>query len=129
GGSRGGVSGRAFCPADPNVCGAGASVFFRVGGTSAGSPQWAGLIGLADQMAGGRVGDGKKTIYHLAKGVSPSAYFHDITTGNNGLILVRPGTGTPIEGFRAVSGNDLGTGWGSAIASELVPAIAKPGNG
>jgi subtilase family serine protease len=128
-GINGGVIVRAFCPADPNVCGAGASVYFRVGGTSAGSPQWAGLIALADQMAGGRVGDVNKTIYHLGKGVSPSTYFHDITTGNNGLIFVGPGTGTPIAGFEAVSGFDMATGWGSPIASTLVPAIAKPGNG
>jgi subtilase family serine protease len=128
-GINGGVIVRAFCPADPNVCGAGASVFFRVGGTSAGSPQWAGLIAMADQMAGGRVGGINKTLYHLGKGVSPSTYFHDITTGNNGLIFVGPGTGTPIAGFNAVSGYDMATGWGSPIASALVPAIAKPGNG
>ena len=126
-GINGGVIVRAFCPADPNVCGAGASVFFRVGGTSAGSPQWAGLIALADQMAGGRVGGINKTLYHLGKGVSPSTYFHDITTGNNGLIFIGPGTGTPIAGFDAVSGYDMATGWGSPIASALVPAIAKPG--
>jgi subtilase family serine protease len=62
GGINGGVLVRAFCPADPTVCGVGASVFFLVGGTSAGSPQWAGLIALADQVAGTRVGDVNKTL-------------------------------------------------------------------
>jgi subtilase family serine protease len=128
-GINGGVIVRAFCPADPDVCGAGASVYFRVGGTSAGSPQWAGLIALADQLAGGRVGDVNKTLYHFGKGGSPSTYFHDITTGSNGLIFVGPGTGTPIAGFDAAPGYDLATGWGTPIASTLVPAIAKPGNG
>lgn len=129
GGINGGVIVRAFCPADPNVCGAGASVFFRVGGTSAGSPQWAGLIALTDQIAGGRVGDVNKTLYKLGKGNNASTYFHDITTGDNGLIDVGPGTGTPIPGFSAGSGYDMTTGWGTPIANALVPAIAKPGNG
>jgi subtilase family serine protease len=129
GGINGGVLVRAFCPADPTVCGAGTSVFFRVGGTSAGSPQWAGLIALTNQMAGGRVGDVNKTLYNLGKGNNASTYFHDITTGNNGLIDVGPGTGTPIAGFDAASGYDMATGWGSPIANALVPAIAKPGNG
>jgi subtilase family serine protease len=128
-GINGGVIVRAFCPADPNVCGAGASVFFRVGGTSAGSPQWAGLIALTDQIAGGRVGDVNKMLYKLGKGGNASTYFHDITTGDNGLIDVGPGTGTPIAGFSAGSGYDMATGWGTPIASALVPAIAKPGNG
>lgn len=127
-GINGGVIVRAFCPGA--ICGgSGGSVYFRVGGTSAGSPQWAGLIALADQLAGGRVGDVNKTLYHLGKGVSPSTYFHDVTTGNNGLIFVGPGTGTPIAGFDAVTGYDMATGWGTPIASLLVPAIAKPGNG
>jgi len=126
-GINGGVIVRAFCPGA--VCGGGGgSVYFRVGGTSAGSPQWAGLIALADQIAGNRVGDVNKTLYHFGKGGNASAYFHDVTTGNNGLIFVGPGTGTPIAGFSAGSGYDAATGWGTPIASTLVPAIAKPGN-
>ena len=90
--------------------------FFRFGGTSAGSPQWAGLIAIADQMAGGRVGNINKTLYHLGK-KSQGTYFHDIADGsNNGA-------------FSATPGYDEATGWGSPIASALVPAIAKPGNG
>ena len=79
-------------------------------------------------MAGGRVGDINKTLYHLGK-KSQGAYFHDITVGNNS-VPADPGTpGTPITGFSAVSGWDAATGWGSPIANTLVPAIAKPGNG
>ena len=50
----GGVLAVLTCPAF--VCGSNGQFFFRIGGTSAGSPQWAGLIALTDQMAGGRVG-------------------------------------------------------------------------
>lgn len=123
-GINGGVIVRAFCPADPNVCGAGDSVFFRVGGTSAGSPQWAGLVALADAMARKRVGDIHKTLYTLGSGANASQYFHDITTGNNTLIFIGPGTGTPVPGFDAVPGYDRATGLGTPIANTLVPAIA-----
>jgi subtilase family serine protease len=123
-GINGGVIVRAFCPADPDVCGAGDSVFFRVGGTSAGSPQWAGLIALADQMARKRVGDVHKTLYTLGSGADKAKYFHDITTGNNTLIFLGPGTGTPVPGFDAVVGYDMATGLGTPIANALVPAIA-----
>src|SRR5262249_36035121 len=42
--------------ADTSACGAAGTFVFGFGGTSCGSPQWAGLVALADQMAGGRVG-------------------------------------------------------------------------
>src|SRR5262249_2127643 len=70
-----------------------------VGGTSAGAPQWAGLIALADQeraahgqAALGRVAD---QIYQL-----PARDFHDITVGGNGYAAgpayaLGPGRGTP----------------------------------
>jgi hypothetical protein len=70
-----------------------------------------------------------KTVYKLGKGKNASQYFHDVTTGQNGLPDFGPGTGTPIAGFSAGPGYDLTTGMGSPIASALVPAIAKPGNG
>src|SRR4051812_39554653 len=88
----------------PAHCGTPTSgqFFFRFGGTSAGSPQWAGLTALADQMAGGRVGDINKTLYKLGKGNSAGAYFHDITVGDNSVPTSVPGT--PITGFPAVAG-------------------------
>jgi len=121
----GGVLAVLTCPAF--VCGSNGQFFFRFGGTSAGSPQWAALIALADQMAGGRVGGINKTLYKLGKGGNASSYFHDITTGNNSVPASVPGT--PIAGFSAVPGWDEATGWGTPIANALVPAIAKPGNG
>ena len=109
------------------ACGTVGQLFARFGGTSAGTPQWAGLLALADQMAGGRIGSVNKTLYHLGKGVSPSTYFHDVTTGDNSVPAGLPGS--PIAGFSAGSGWDAATGWGSPIANLLVPALAKPGQG
>jgi len=107
---------------------------FLFGGTSSGSPQWAALTAIADQLAGGRVGNINKTLYKLAKTGNASSYFHDIADGSTNAIpdlapFQGPGTGTPIAGFTAVPGYDMATGLGSPIASALLPAIAKPGQG
>jgi subtilase family serine protease len=119
----GGVLAALTCPG-PAACGAPAGTyFFRFGGTSAGSPQWAALTAIADQEAGGRVGDINKTLYKLGKGNTAGTYFHDTTVGDNS----QPGLG--ITGFSAVPGWDAASGWGSPKADTLVPAIAKPGNG
>jgi subtilase family serine protease len=118
----GGVLAVLSCP--DFVCGVAGQYLFRFGGTSAGSPQWAGLVAITDQMAGGRVGDINKTLYKLGKGKTAGTYFHDITVGDNS----QPGLGVP-DGFPAVPGWDASTGWGSPKADTLVPAIAKPGNG
>ncbi len=117
----GGVLAVLTCPVF--VCGVNGQFFFRFGGTSAGSPQWAALTALTDQMAGGRVGGINKTLYKLGKGNSAGTYFHDITVGDNSQ------AGFGITGFSAVPGWDAATGWGSPKADTLVPAIAKPGLG
>jgi subtilase family serine protease len=116
----------------------GRASFFLFGGTSCGSPQWAALAAITDQLAGGRVGNINKTLYKLAKTGSASSYFHDIADGSTNAVPDLTGdtlsdgtpiTGTPIAGFTAVPGYDMATGLGSPIASALLPAIAKPGQG
>ena len=80
----------------------GPGAAFRFGGTSAGSPQWAGLGAITDQLAGNRVGNINKTLYKLGK-KSQGTYFHDVADGsNNGA-------------FTATPGFDEATGWGSPI--------------
>jgi hypothetical protein len=94
-------------------------------GTSAGAPQWAGLVALADEgLALNNMSslDGPTqtlpTLYNLAN-LSYSTYYNDIVDGNNG---------SP-----AGAGYDLVTGLGSPIASQLVPglisSIPAPGGG
>jgi subtilase family serine protease len=106
----------------------GPGAAFRFGGTSAGSPQWAGLIAITDQLAGGRVGNINKTLYKLGN-KSQGTYFHDVTVGDNSVAADPTTPGTPITGFSATAGFDEATGWGSPVAEALLPAIAKPGNG
>jgi hypothetical protein len=86
----------------------GASGWYDVGGTSAGAPQWAGLIAIANQ---GRAANGVATlngvnslIYSL-----PSTDFHDVTAGSNG--------------FAAHSGYDEVTGRGSPIANLVIGGL------
>jgi subtilase family serine protease len=82
-----------------------------VGGTSAGAPQWAGLIALADQQRSqhglGTLGQAQTALYNL-----PATDFHDITFGGNG--------------FLAGPGYDFVTGLGTPVANQLVPALANP---
>ncbi len=95
-----------------------------VGGTSAGTPQWAAIIALADQArhsAGeDRLGFLNRTLYRLGERQvtghpSAAAVFHDVTSGNNAL-------GSSV-GFAAGPGYDLATGWGSPNVAVLIGAL------
>jgi pseudomonalisin len=88
--------------------------FYIVGGTSAASPSFAGIMALAVQHAAARQGNANTVLYVLAnkQRAGGAAVFHDITTGNNSV----PGQ----TGFNATVGYDQATGLGSVDASVLV---------
>ncbi len=94
----------------------GFPAFFIIGGTSAGSPQWASIFALVNQCRAnhnlGPRGFANPTIYSLA-----GAGFHDITMGNNQM------AGT-LVGFTAAAGWDDATGWGTPNVANLVPGLA-----
>jgi subtilase family serine protease len=101
--------------------------FYIFGGTSAGSPQWAGLVALADQLGHDRVGQIDATLYGIA--ASPQLYktaFHDITSGNNNYLNV---DSTTITGYQTAKGWDPVTGLGTPKANVLVPLLALGGWG
>jgi subtilase family serine protease len=93
----------------------GQSGWQAIGGTSAGAPQWAALVAIADQ---GRALQGLGSLdgfsqtlpalYEFAS-QSYSTYFHDITSGSNG----KPAT----------TGYDLATGLGSPKAANVVKGL------
>jgi subtilase family serine protease len=96
-----------------NPCSTG---WYVVGGTSSSSPQWAGLIALADQMAGRNVGYINPALYTIAN--NPAMYaadFHDVTVGCNQL--------TSIPGYCASPGWDAVTGLGTPDAANLLPDL------
>jgi subtilase family serine protease len=91
------------------------------GGTSAGAPFWAGLIALADQEAGHPLGFVNPAIYRIARGPLYHQAFHDITTGDNTVVL----NGVTITGYQAGPGWDPVTGWGTPDAQVLIPLLAR----
>jgi len=100
----------------------GQSGWFQVGGTSLGSPCWAGLIAIANSL---RVAAGKGTltsagnaayVYAAAAAASYAANFYDVASGTNG------NCGTLCT---ASSGYDYVTGLGSPQANNLLPALAN----
>jgi hypothetical protein len=84
-----------------------------VGGTSAGCPQWAALIAIADEgraLSGLGSLDGPSETLSALYDASHKA-FHDVTTGAN-------------SNYAAKVGYDLVTGRGSPVAQRLIPALA-----
>jgi subtilase family serine protease len=88
-----------------------------IGGTSASSPSWAGIIALADQMAGQPLGFIQPGLYSLQ-----GKDMHDITTGNNTVPINKT---TVVQGYSAGPGYDLASGWGTPIADQLLPALIQ----
>ncbi len=99
-----------------------AAGFYIVGGTSAGSPQWASIIAIANQYSAahghGPLGYINPALYKLAQSSTAARDLHDITVGNNQLL------GTPI-GYSAAAGYDWATGWGTPNVSNLVPDLVN----
>jgi hypothetical protein len=90
--------------------------WIEVYGTSAGAPQWAALVAIADQ---GRALNGKGTLDGATQTLPaiyqmPSSDFHDITTGSNGA-------------YSAAPGYDLVTGRGTPIANLVVNSLVSYG--
>jgi subtilase family serine protease len=86
------------------------------GGTSFAAPMWAGYLALANQQA---VANGESTLgfinpalYTIGLGSNYTSDFHDITSGSNG--------------YKATTGYDLVTGWGSPNGANLINALVGP---
>ena len=94
----------------------GAVGYHLVGGTSEGSPQWAGIIADANQLAGHPLGFLNLKLYSLSALVGQSQFFHDITIGNNGF--------AGVLGYGATTGWDLASGWGTPNLGKLVWELA-----
>ena len=88
----------------------GRSGWFTVGGTSAGAPQWAALIALANCSTIVPVTQTDTPLYRLGAPNIRSLYFRDIISGNNGR-------------YNALIGYDEVTGLGSPLSNTMVPAL------
>jgi subtilase family serine protease len=95
----------------------GSTGWYDIGGTSLSCPQWAGLVAIADQLNGGRLGLINPALYAIA--ADPGKYaasYYDVTTGNNAL-------DPNVPGYPATTGWDPVTGLGTPNAAVLVPAL------
>ena len=82
----------------------------------------AGIVALANQQAGHRLGLINPALYALGAlqqhGV-PNTGHRDVTSGNNSF--------GGVTGFDAAPGYNLATGWGTIDAAQFVPALARLG--
>ncbi len=104
--------------------GTNAISFQAVGGTSASSPVFAGVLALVSQSLGSgvRLGQADFTLYPLSR--QHANAFHDVTTGNISPVCA---AGTPncgangfLTGYDATTGYDPATGLGSLDVTQLV---------
>lgn len=118
---------------------------YWIGGTSAGAPQWAGIVAIANQITtewgGTTVGFMNPKLYSLYTRKHGAEYlfaFHDVIFddpgfpyGNTGWYWADPSTypyyydATPIWGYAVTSGWDACTGLGTPNAAYLAPALAS----
>jgi subtilase family serine protease len=105
-----------------SFAGAGGAGWQVIGGTSEATPIMAGIVALADQQAGHRLGLINPALYRLGAlqqhGV-PNTGIVSVTSGNNSFMGV--------TGFDAAPGYNLATGWGTINAAQFVPALARLG--
>jgi subtilase family serine protease len=105
-----------------SFAGAGGAGWDIFGGTSEASPIFSGIVALADQVAGHRLGFINPALYvlgRLSRHGTPSRGLVDITSGNNSF--------SGVTGFNALPGYDLASGWGTIDAAKFVPALARLG--
>ncbi|WP_179404715.1 S53 family peptidase [Burkholderia guangdongensis] len=95
--------------------------WFVVGGTSAGAPQWSGLLAIANgvritrgKMTLNAVGAAQAVLYGLASSPAYAANFYDVTAGSNGACGAL---------CNAAVGYDYVTGLGRPIVSHLIQAL------
>ena len=104
-----------------------------VGGTSASTPSFAGILALVmSKMGGQRIGNANPAIYALANSGSYSTIFHDVTVGNNQSPCAAGTTNCPTGGnigYTAATGYDLASGWGSLDTTQFVNAFATANTG
>ncbi|MFC9328021.1 protease, partial [Kitasatospora sp. NPDC057015] len=86
------------------------------GGTSEATPIFSGVVALAAQLAGHRLGQINPRLYGLALAPQQFSGIVDVTAGDNSWDTV--------TGYQAAKGYDLASGLGSIDAARFVHALA-----
>jgi len=92
-------------------------------GTSLSSPLFAGIVALADQVAGHPLGLINPALYKMA--AAHDRGIVDVVSGSNGGPFTAGGHSVTVPGFRAGPGYDLVTGLGTVDARYFVPELAR----
>ena len=103
-----------------SFAGGGGPGWELVGGTSEATPVFSGVVALADQLAGHRLGWINPDLYllgALSQHTGLPTGIVDVTTGNNYF--------GGVTGYDAVGGYDLASGWGTIDADKFVHALAR----
>jgi subtilase family serine protease len=87
------------------------------GGTSEATPIFSGIVALADQKAGHRLGYINPKLYALAESHASAHGIVDVTSGNNSF--------SGVKGYIAGKGYDLASGWGTINGTLFVDALAQ----
>ncbi len=92
-------------------------------GTSEATPMFAGIVALADQVAGHSLGLINPALYRLAARGAPGIV--DVRSGNNTVSFRQGGQQHTVRGFTAVRGYDLASGVGTVNAVYFVTELAR----
>jgi subtilase family serine protease len=100
--------------------GSGGPGWHIFGGSTEASPMMAGIVALADQLAGHRLGLINPALYKLGQ-------LHQTGGQGTGIVSVTSGNNTfsGVTGYHASPGYDLVTGWGTIDAAKFVPALVR----
>jgi subtilase family serine protease len=91
-------------------------------GTSEATPLFAGIVALAGQVAGHRLGPVNPALYRLAAAHAPGIV--DVTKGDTTVSFRQGGRLRTVRGFAARPGYDLASGVGTVNAALFVPELA-----
>ena len=91
-------------------------------GTSEATPLFAGIVALADQVAGHSLGLINPALYRLAAEGAPGIV--DVSWGNNTVSFSQGGHEHTVRGFAAAPGYDLASGVGTVNAAYFVRELA-----
>jgi subtilase family serine protease len=92
-------------------------------GTSLSAPLFAGIVALADQVAGHPLGPINPALYRLA--AAKARGIVDVVTGDNSALFRQDGAERHVRGYPAGPGYDMVTGLGTVDARYFVPELAK----
>jgi len=97
--------------------------WYALCGTSEATPLFAGIVALADQVAGHPIGLINPALYKLAAEHAPGIV--SVKSGNNTVSFRQGGRSRTVHGYGAGSGYNLAVGLGTVNAQYVVPELAR----